>query len=222
MSEILNFEKFLNRVKLIQEKSGTIVDRIQTEEHRNNKQYKVTVKVIGGAVHFSYKLNNKPSRKYVINNQESLEKYLQIFYLRYEIYRLMTQIDLFRLFKLIYDIAEITNHPSFFTRRRVISSVTYRLSAENLPMAISLFISNLDEQEHIISVANADSDQWRHIPAIIEIVHYCLKLVLREADFPAVEKMIIERINDIVIRGHHYILPLEYQIDAPIENGEVS
>jgi hypothetical protein len=34
--------------------------------------------------------------------------------------------------------------------------------------------------------------------------------------------MIIDRINDIVIRGHLYILPLEYQIDAPIENGEVS
>ena len=210
----IEFDQLLAAVKQSIAHSGGVKDRIQKSKNTMfDKYYDATLELDGDVIVAKFKEPKKLSRIYKIVNQKDLDKFINIFYVRYLLCRQFIDVDMYVLVK-AYVERRHTQHG--FSEDSlgpvegyIVSCGMYSIT----PLENGNYVLCTGYKDKATVESNTRMYELYQLPGVVDVVSLMVGFLINNALTTAQAEHAEKAINTAIIAGHQFLVDEEF-IDA--------
>ena len=210
----IEFDQLLVAVKQSIAHSGVVKDRIQKSENTMfDKYYDATLELDGDVIVAKFKEPKKLSRIYKIANQKDLDKFINIFYVRYLLCRQFIDVDMHVLVKAYVErrhtqhgFSEDSLEP---VEGYIVSCGMYSIT----PLENCNYVLCTGYKDKATVEPNTRMYELYQLPGVVDVVSLMVGFLINNALTTAHAEHAEKAINKAIIAGHQFLVDEEY-IDA--------
>lgn len=203
----IDYNDLLTEVKAGIAESGEIRDFIQLNADTAFKGFYVsTITENNGTMTFKFKEKGKLSRTYVVKNQRDLDKYTNIFYIRYLAARQFINVNLYKLCEEYVKQRQLAKEFEGVQTTPVwLASGDMVVSTEDTPYAYKIIFNDNPNMTTMVTGESTLRNN-RHKNSLHEAVGYMCRYLFKVAKTDEDVAQVEDVLNEVILNGHEYLL----------------